>query len=223
MSTAEPKSPGIGYKLGRLVAQRPLVAAGAIGALVIAYYGIPHLYERQTARSAQAEKERVLKEAAERRAVIAADNEARARQVRADCNTTSAALIEQARAAVKQDDPERAVALLKPCKGVVDTPAAAAALDAALASAEKAVVARKERIDRIWAAEREKAEKADLALRRSQGVRIGMTKDDVLKSSWGRPESINTTTTASGTREQWVYGGRNYLYFVNGVLTTIQN
>lgn len=51
-----------------------------------------------------------------------------------------------------------------------------------------------------------------------------MTKEDVLQSSWGRPESINTTTTSNGTREQWVYRGlRNYLYFENGVLTAIQN
>lgn len=59
--------------------------------------------------------------------------------------------------------------------------------------------------------------------KRSQGVSIGMTKEDVLASSWGRPESINTTTNARGTREQWVYGGRNYLYFENGILVTIQN
>lgn len=55
------------------------------------------------------------------------------------------------------------------------------------------------------------------------GVKIGMTKEQVLKSNWGKPESVNTTTNAGGVREQWVYGGRNYLYFTNGVLTGIQN
>lgn len=59
--------------------------------------------------------------------------------------------------------------------------------------------------------------------KRSEGVRVGMSKEDVLASSWGKPEKINTTTTARLTREQWVYGGRNYLYFENGVLVTIQN
>lgn len=59
--------------------------------------------------------------------------------------------------------------------------------------------------------------------KRSQGVVIGMTRDDVLASSWGKPQRVNTTINARGTREQWVYGGRNYLYFENGVLTTIQN
>jgi len=41
--------------------------------------------------------------------------------------------------------------------------------------------------------------------------------------AWGTPERINRTTTAAGTREQWVYGSGNYLYFDDGVLETIQN
>jgi hypothetical protein len=67
------------------------------------------------------------------------------------------------------------------------------------------------------------AQRAEAAKKRSQGVRIGMLKVEVLASSWGRPKSINTTTTAFGEREQWVYGGNNYLYFNNGVLESIQN
>lgn len=56
------------------------------------------------------------------------------------------------------------------------------------------------------------------------GVKIGMTQEDVLmKTHWGKPHSINRTTTASGTSEQWVYGSGNYLYFTNGKLTAIQN
>ena len=67
-----------------------------------------------------------------------------------------------------------------------------------------------------------KAEAARLAA--LPGVRIGMSADAVLaKSSWGKPASVNRTTTAYGTREQWVYKGHNYLYFTNGVLTAIQN
>lgn len=61
------------------------------------------------------------------------------------------------------------------------------------------------------------------ARQKSEGVRIGMTKQQVLDSSWGKPGHINTTTTANGTHEQWVYGGGNYLYFDNGILTAIQN
>ena len=51
-----------------------------------------------------------------------------------------------------------------------------------------------------------------------------MTPKQVIeKTSWGKPESINRTTNQYGVHEQWVYGGRNYLYFDNGKLTSIQN
>ena len=52
--------------------------------------------------------------------------------------------------------------------------------------------------------------------------RIGMTKAEVRKSLWGEPEDINKTTTAYGTREQWVYSGYRYIYFENGIVTSIQ-
>lgn len=58
---------------------------------------------------------------------------------------------------------------------------------------------------------------------KKQGVRLGMNKDEVIASSWGRPRRVNRTINASGTHEQWVYGDGNYLYFINGTLTTIQN
>jgi hypothetical protein len=64
---------------------------------------------------------------------------------------------------------------------------------------------------------------AEAAAKRKRGVTIGMTADEVLASSWGKPESVNKTTNSYGTREQWVYGGRNYLYFEDGKLTSIQN
>lgn len=55
------------------------------------------------------------------------------------------------------------------------------------------------------------------------GVAAGMTRAQVLASSWGRPSSVNKTIRSNGNvHEQWVYGGANYLYFDNGVLTTIQ-
>ena len=62
----------------------------------------------------------------------------------------------------------------------------------------------------------------DKTIRKSQGVSIGMTTQQVLESSWGEPEGINKTTTKYGTSEQWVYGD-NYLYFEDGILTSIQN
>jgi hypothetical protein len=53
-------------------------------------------------------------------------------------------------------------------------------------------------------------------------VWIGMTKDMALES-WGEPEDVNRTITSRRTHEQWVYCCGSYLYFENGIVTTIQN
>lgn len=72
-------------------------------------------------------------------------------------------------------------------------------------------------------AERVAQDKKNKAEKKKQGVTVGMSKQDALDSSWGRPEYVNRTTTAYGVREQWVYGSRGYLYFDDDVLTSIQN
>jgi hypothetical protein len=54
------------------------------------------------------------------------------------------------------------------------------------------------------------------------GIRIGMTKAEVLASKWGAPSRKNVTTTKDHVTEQWVYRGSQYLYFEDGVLTSIQ-
>lgn len=69
---------------------------------------------------------------------------------------------------------------------------------------------------------RERQQAQERAKRRREGVSIGMSKDDVLQSSWGKPRDVNRTTNQYGVREQWVYDG-GYLYFRDGVLTSIQN
>ena len=76
----------------------------------------------------------------------------------------------------------------------------------------------KQKIERRESNERERL----LQEKASRGVTIGMTKDDVLLSSWGAPSNINKTVNANGTSEQWVYDNYNYLYFENGILTSIQ-
>lgn len=53
-------------------------------------------------------------------------------------------------------------------------------------------------------------------------VYVGMDAD-AAERSWGKPRSINRTTTGNSTHEQWVYGGHSNLYFVDGKLTSIQN
>ena len=51
---------------------------------------------------------------------------------------------------------------------------------------------------------------------------IGMTSAEVLASTWGAPNKTNTTETAYGIHEQWVYNDRGYIYFDNGIVTAIQ-
>jgi hypothetical protein len=63
----------------------------------------------------------------------------------------------------------------------------------------------------------------EAAAKKKRGVSIGMSTDEVVSSSWGKPESINRTINSYGTQEQWVYGSRSYLYFENGKLVSIQN
>ncbi|CDE14937.1 putative uncharacterized protein [Clostridium sp. CAG:470] len=52
---------------------------------------------------------------------------------------------------------------------------------------------------------------------------IGMSKKDVEESTWGKPEKINRTETIYGIREQWCYSRYRYIYFENGIVTSIQN
>lgn len=57
--------------------------------------------------------------------------------------------------------------------------------------------------------------------------RIGMSSGQAEKSTWGYPDKVNKTTNVNGVSEQWVYrmyrGQSRYLYFTNGVLTSMQD
>jgi hypothetical protein len=57
---------------------------------------------------------------------------------------------------------------------------------------------------------------------RSKFVSIGMTEAQVRKTQWGKPQHINSSTGRWGSHDQWVYAGNQYLYFENGILTSIQ-
>lgn len=51
---------------------------------------------------------------------------------------------------------------------------------------------------------------------------IGMTKTEVENSTWGRPNKINKTTTTYGISEQWCYSNYRYIFFKDGIVTSIQ-
>lgn len=65
-------------------------------------------------------------------------------------------------------------------------------------------------------------ERAEEEAKKSIEPAIGMTKDAVLEGAWGEPEKKNITETIDGVSEQWVYGNGKYIYFEDGIVTTIQ-
>ena len=56
-----------------------------------------------------------------------------------------------------------------------------------------------------------------------ESPKIGMTKTEVEKSTWGKPNKINRTRTSYGTHEQWCYNNNKYIYFEDGIVTSIQD
>lgn len=50
---------------------------------------------------------------------------------------------------------------------------------------------------------------------------IGMTEEEVLNSTWGKPQKKNKHTYSWGTSEQWVYSRNRYIYFDDGIVTSI--
>lgn len=69
---------------------------------------------------------------------------------------------------------------------------------------------------------RKAAADAEAKARAARGpVSIGMTAEQVKKSSWGEPDYVRRTTTARGTNEIWRYGLLKKLYFDNGKLVMI--
>ena len=62
---------------------------------------------------------------------------------------------------------------------------------------------------------------SNVNLARQGKVKIGWNKELCIEA-WGKPRSVNKTTTAYGVHEQWAYSTSRYLYFDDGILTAIQ-
>lgn len=89
------------------------------------------------------------------------------------------------------------------------------------AEADRYIQEQRDKIAALRAAnEQRRADQAALCARVG-GVRIGQTAESVRKSCWGKPARVNTTATAGGTHEQWVYG-TGYVYLTNGLVTAVQ-
>lgn len=126
------------------------------------------------------------------------------------CQTGQSARFEKAGQLLKENQFDAATDLLYACINTLSVDEKALYVKAlTLANAERSRVADAEA-------------KALKIQKKKEGVRLGMSQQDVLDSNWGRPERVNTTTTKYGVHQQWVYN-RSYLYFEDGVLTSIQN
>ena len=67
-----------------------------------------------------------------------------------------------------------------------------------------------------------KYQSEDIQKSQKEEPKIGMTKIEVLNSTWGSPKEKNITETKYGKHEQWVYSTNRYIYFDNGIVTSIQ-
>lgn len=68
----------------------------------------------------------------------------------------------------------------------------------------------------------ESIEKEEKENRSNREPEIGMTKEEVLEGLWGTPDYKNVDKYEWGTEEQWVYEGKGYVYFEDGIVTAIQ-
>ncbi|HWT21663.1 MAG TPA: zinc-ribbon domain-containing protein [Variovorax sp.] len=143
----------------------------------------------------------------EREAQYQAARDARQKTLNEECTSGITQVMKTAKEQSSSGDLNMAAATLNHCSEISKDPSFTK-LSKEIEQARTAKIARLER--------EEKARK------KKEGVRIGMSKDDVIASSWGKPRKINKTTNARGTREQWVYDG-GYLYFDGDTLTTVQN
>lgn len=226
---------GIFYKLGRLASNRPKLFLAGVMAVPLLYVSCGQLgdyadkvYKNSTEKS-EAEIKAKAKKFAEQR------NAEHLARVNKKCIDDGAVALENAKAHMKSGDTKKAADAIAECACAVGAASEVSTYAAAVAKLHQEQLSR-EKTANDSRIEREKKENEKLIARaraedakrlaaekRKQGVAIGMSAADVLASSWGKPQKVNTTTTAYGVREQWVYGGGNYLYFENGVLKTIQN
>lgn len=162
--------------------------------------------------SDEQKKQVLLQQAADRRAQIAQQNRVQLEKLKLDCSSTGAIFL-VAKFEFERNEPLLAESEIAKCDEVRSSDPPTTKLKAAISTA-----ADKRRV--TDANQRMASERVE---RKKKGVSVGMSVQEVLQSSWGRPETVNRTTSARGTREQWVYPGFQFLYFEDGVLTTIQN
>lgn len=135
------------------------------------------------------------------------------------CADKQAEVLASARADMKKGDPKAAYDSLWQCRNFLESKAS----KDLMAAADMAHDAQEEKKRKQRMVELQKTAKAEKLAKKKEGVRLGMSAQDVYDSMWGKPQSVNRTVTKYGVREQWVYGSGSYLYFQDGVLESVQN
>lgn len=57
--------------------------------------------------------------------------------------------------------------------------------------------------------------------KRKGGPKLGMNAAQVRATCWGRPSYVNAKTRSSGRYEQYVYDDNKFVYFRNGIVTSV--
>lgn len=203
---------GLSYRVGKTIGNWPKTT----GAILVTGLGL--LVGNAVINNRQIEADKLKLEQA------TAERKAKADQAREQtCGANFQTLQSQASALLKAGSANKAFDLVRPCnlftglaaadKAFIQSTSAAASQESS--TANRLALAKQE-------AEAKKVASAEKAARRKEGVAIGMSMQEVLDSSWGKPRKVNRTTGATYENEQWVYGG-GYLYFKGGRLATIQN
>lgn len=188
------------YLIGAFLGRHKFIVAGGVAALVIyCMWPAPVLAPPEAIAAAR----RIAAENAQKIPVVAAP-------APNPCDTGSDTRLTKAQAFLEAGDPDSAFDVLQPCRSTLSAEGKVLmgkALTQSSVKREKVAAAEAKRI---------RAEK------KRSGVSVGMSEQDALDSNWGKPRKVNRTTNAYGVSEQWVYDG-GYLYFRDGVLTSIQN
>lgn len=192
------------YRVGKFVGQNKTTTFGVVAAMAIISWVVAGMM-------AHGAREAAPVVAAKHNTSGTPTGTARVDPLVEKCGPGIQAVMASAQAAIKARKIEVAYSILDECKQHMKDPEA-------LALYRSVTVDVTRKVAEINA----KSERAQKAQKKREGVTIGMSQQQVLDSAWGRPNKVNRTIRASGTHEQWVYGG-GYLYFEDGVLTAIQN
>lgn len=204
----------IAYKIGHSIGSNPKEwAIGSLAAILV----IAGLTTLDSYSTQQAQKSKEAE--AQARAVRLQEEQVRRQAEKvAMCTEGIEKLKQEAKEFMRQGKPGPAANVLGACETLMQDGQARVLL----ADAKKAREAEERKAQKVQAAQQAKLDAAEKARKKREGVSIGMTRQDVLDSSWGKPKRVNRTIAAYGVHEQWVYEG-GYLYFKDGTLTTIQN